>query len=322
MRVVVFAVVCSVVFGASGPAAAADLPDVGTFLAVEGTVTMQPASMTAPRPVRAYEPIGPLAVIETAAASRTKVLFIDDTLIALGEQSRLEVTEQTYRPGSDTRTFVAHLTRGTARVLVGKPLADEQSVFEIHSRTAVVTARGTYFLVWIAEPPRPQPAPRTGTAPRSLPLESEDEGATGVANIGQRGDIALTSGGATVLLLPGQSSIALPGGPPSMPMAIESFGEARPVAAALAATAVPDIPKRESPRQVLAAVGMGEDGSLSPVPAEAGWVGGQTSAGAYAIPGWPIPVTPVTPPAVVSGAAPASVNPAAGTNVNITIRVP
>lgn len=305
--------------GWPGSAGSADIPDAGVFIGVQGTVLMQPATLTAPQPVRAYESIGPLATIETRGGSRAKALFADDTLITLSENSRLEITEQTYRAGSETRAFVAHLTRGAARVLVGKPLIGDNSVFELHSKTAVATVRGTYFVLWIQE------GPRQGRAAKpSPPVELEDqEGPTGIANIGQSGDIAFTSGGATVLVLPGQSSVALPGGPPSMPVGIAAqLAGPGPVADAVAGTELANALKPESTRDALAAVGAESGGAVSQPAGMAGAVGGQSSAGAYTVPGWTMPVTPVTPPAVVSGAAPASVNPAAGTSVNLSIRTP
>jgi len=295
--------------GWTGVVGAADEGQVGTFVAVQGTVTLQPASLTAPQPVKAYDPIGPLAIIETKASSRVKILFVDDTLITLGEQSRLEMTEQAYR--GVTRTFVAHLTRGTARVLVERPVTEENSVFEVHSRTAVATVRGTYFVIWIEEPVAGVPGKersersRGARAPSVAEAADEAEGATGIANIGSRGDIAFTSGGATVLVLPSQSSIALPGGQPSMPVGVEGQATgAGPVAAAVARTVLPDVPRQESLRSALASTGMaGEGEGLSQPTMMAGALGGQFPSGAYAVPGWPFPVTPVTPPAVVSGVA-------------------
>lgn len=299
---------CSAVVGWVGMVMADEPGMVGTFLAVQGTVTMQPASLTAPQAVRAYDRLGPLSIIETKAASKTKVLFADDTLITLGENSRLEMTEQNYLTGGDMRAFVAHLTRGTARVLVARSFPGDNSVFEVHSRTAVVTVRGTYFVMWIEPPPTGVPGKDRTSRSRApiLPdAASDDEGATGLANIGSSGDIAFTSGGATVLVFPGQSSIALPGGPPSMPVPIDTeVLTTGPVAAAVTGTTLFEGPKPESPRTALAMVGMGGDeSSLGPSAAAVGAVGGQFPAGGYAVPGWPLPVTPVTPPAVVSGAA-------------------
>lgn len=299
---------CSAVVGWAGMVIADEPGMVGMFLAVQGAVTMQPASLTAPQAVRAYDRLGPLSIIETKAASKAKVLFTDDTLVTLGENSRLEMTEQTYRAGGDTRAFVAQLTRGMARVLVSRSFPGDNSVFEVHSRTAVVTVRGTYFVMWIEPPPTGaagKDRPSRSRAPTAADLASDYEGATGLANLGSRGDIAFTSGGATVLVFPGQSSIALPGGPPSMPVPIETqVLTTGPVAAAVTGTTLVEGPKAESPRTALAMVGTGGDGSsLGPSAAAVGAVGGQFPAGGYAVPGWPLPVTPVTPPAVVSGAA-------------------
>lgn len=302
----------------AGTAVAADMEEAGVFLGVRGTVLMQPATLTTPQPVKPYDAIGPLAIIETRRASRAKILFVDDTLITLGELSRLEMTEQRYQEGG-ARAFVAHLTQGSVRVLVRRPLTGEHSVFEVHSKTAVATVRGTYFVMWIQEPPRPARPPR-GSASE----DGEEEGQTGVANIGHSGDITFTSGGATVLLLPGQSSIAVPGAPPSMPVGMAApAGGASPAATAVAGTELIEELGPESPREAFASPGapVGRAPEVQPGIA-AGAVDGQFAGGGYALPGWPYPVTPVTPPAAVTGAAPASVNPAAGTTVNLSIRVP
>src|SRR4029079_10166070 len=94
-----------------GTVALAEEEPAGIVLAVQGTVTMQPATMTPPVPLRQFDGIGPLAIFDSQAASRCKVLFADDSLITLGDNSRLEVTEQAYELGSDQRAFVAHLSR-------------------------------------------------------------------------------------------------------------------------------------------------------------------------------------------------------------------
>lgn len=292
----------------TGLSQAEDLGHAGTFIAVQGTVMMQPASLTSPHPVQPYDEIGPLAIIETQSASRAKILFDDDTLIAMGERSRIEMMEQTYQVGRDSRAFVAHLTRGKARALVGRSFKGDNSIFELHSRSAVASVRGTYFVMWVEETPGLTATKDRKGEPR-IPFvdEATEEGATGVVNIGTRGNITFTSGGATVLVLPGQSSIALPGSPPSMPVAIDTETiETGTIAAALAGTVVPDIPRPEPPRAALAAVGMGQTGWAAPsaaTTAMTGAPGGQFPSGGYSVPGWPIPVTPVTPPAVVSGAA-------------------
>jgi hypothetical protein len=240
------------------------------------------------------------------------VLYADDSLVTVGDNSRLEVTEQTYQSGSDQRAFVAHLIRGSVRALVARSFEGDNSTFEIDAGTSAVTARGTYFVTWLNGP-----SPRKGKGDEEEGLEME--GATGVANIGRNGNVAFTSGGATVLVLPGQFAIAMPGAPPSMPASIQTH--IVPVATAISGTMLPDVPKQESPREALAEAGIiggGPKGQTlaGPVMAKGGSLGGQAPSGSYMLPDWPFPVTPVTPPAVASGAA------FSNTTVNLTIRLP
>jgi hypothetical protein len=303
-------------------ATAQELETVGMVTAVQGTVTMQPATLTAPVKLRAYDQVGPLAILHTDPGSRCKILYTDDSLVTLGENTRFEVTEQSYRAGSDRRVFVAHLTQGSVRSLIARPFEEESSIFEVHAGTALATARGTYFVVWMNDKPPEKESRRASSGKTLVEAPSLDtEGASGVANLGRSGNVSLTSGGATVLVLPGQYSIALPGAPPTTPAAIRT--PIGPVAAAISSTQLTDIAAPESPRAALAAAGIGaaeEVTSTEPpkVATRVGQLGGQAPSGSYMLPDWPYPVTPVTPPAVVSGAAPASVN----TTINLNIRLP
>jgi len=294
--------------GVGTAAAAGEAEPAGIVLAIQGTVTMQPATMTPPVPLRQFDEVGPLSILDSQSGSRCKVLYADDSLLTLGDNSRLEVTEQSYRTGSDERAFVAHLRRGSVRALVARQFEGDNSTFEIDAGTSAVTARGTYFVTWVNGKP---PAGKRPTDEEGM----EMEGASGVANIGRTGVVAFTSGGATVLVLPGQFSIALPGAPPSMPTSIQT--NIVPVGSAISGTVLPDAPKKESPREALAAVGIGEAAAtvggltVSPVVAKTGTLGGHAPSTAYVLPDWPLPITPVTPPAVVSGAAvggPATIN--------------
>lgn len=298
-----------------GTAAIADeIETAGVVLAVQGTVTMQPATMTPPVPLRQFDEIGPLAILDSQGGSRCKVLYADDSLLTLGDNSRLEVTEQSYQTGSDQRAFVAHLARGSVRALVARQFEGGNSTFEIDAGTSAVTARGTYFVTWVNGKP--------SAGKRQMEEGMEMEGASGVANIGRTGNVAFTSGGATVLVLPGQFSIALPGAPPSMPTSIQT--SIVPVASAISGTLLPDTPKKESPKEALAAAGIGEAAATgeqltaAPVVAKAGTLGGNAPSTAYMLPDWPFPVTPVTPPAVTTGVAPI----VGSSTVNLTIRLP
>ena len=167
-----------------GTVAVAEEEPVGIVLAVQGTVTMQPATMTPPVPLRQFDEIGRLSILESQPGSRCKLLYADDSLLTLGDNSRLEVVEQSYEAGGDQRAFVAHLARGTVRALVARQFEGDNSTFEIDAGTSAVTARGTYFVTWVNGKPLGRKAP---TDEEGL----EMEGASGVANIGRTGNRGL-----------------------------------------------------------------------------------------------------------------------------------
>jgi FecR-like protein len=321
MKIYAVAVSCiCLLMGIPTPSEAEDAESVGIVVAVQGSVTMQPATMTPPVRIRPLDEVGPLSIFESQSGSRCKVLYTDDSLVTLGENSRLEVTEQTYRAGDDQRAFVAHLVRGAVRALVARSFEGDNSTFEIHAGTSAVTARGTYFVVWVNSEPPTKDSRKAGSRSQSDEGGMESEGSSGVANIGRDGNLAFTSGGATVLVLPGQFSIALPGAIPSMPASIQT--QIVPVASAISGTVLPDQPKQESPREALAAAGIGGAAvraaePVRPTVARAGTLGGLAPSTAYMLPDWPFPITPVTPPAVTSGAAFGG-----SSTVNLSIRLP
>jgi hypothetical protein len=240
--------------GVGDPASAAAPDAIGLFTALRGNVTdTHPGQTTAVR-VNVRDDVLFKDVIETQRESRSKTLFQDDTLLTLGENSRVEITEHVYDPTRNSRSMTVHLAKGKLRALVGKVFEGAGSKFEVHTPSAVAAARGTYFVVWIEEQP-PGPAARTG-----------------VANIAHPGTVAFTSGGKTVLVGPQQYSMAAPGKPPTPPAAFSSA--TRPdVQEVIVGTELEDVVE--------------EPGEERPV---------ETVAS-------PIPPLPITPPAVISGAA-------------------
>jgi len=82
--------------------------------------------------------------VETDRDSKAKILFVDDSLLTMGERSRLLVKE--YLLGDDKKRgqSVFNLIDGKVRAIVGK------NKLEIHTPTAVAAARGTIFVSWVA----------------------------------------------------------------------------------------------------------------------------------------------------------------------------
>jgi hypothetical protein len=80
--------------------------------------------------------------VETEKRSRTKLFFKDDSILNLGELSRVEVEEYMYDADSKRSKSIYKLIDGSLRVVVGR------SDLEIHTSTAVAGSRGTKFIIW------------------------------------------------------------------------------------------------------------------------------------------------------------------------------
>lgn len=87
--------------------------------------------------------------VETQKDSRIKLLFIDDSLLTLGENSRLIVKEYVESTKEKRGQSIYHLLDGKMRALSGK------TKFEVHTPTAVAAARGTYLFVWVEKKANP-----------------------------------------------------------------------------------------------------------------------------------------------------------------------
>lgn len=88
---------------------------------------------------------------ETKIQARAKLLFDDDSLVTLGENTTLQVTKYVYNPAENLRSTTMEVLSGRIRALLGEVFTGTGSRFEIHTPTAVAAARGTYYIVWLFE---------------------------------------------------------------------------------------------------------------------------------------------------------------------------
>ncbi len=147
--------------------------------------------------------------VETDKDSKAKILFVDDSLLTLGEKSRLLVKE--YLLGDDKKRgqSVFNLIDGKVRAIVGK------NKLEIHTPTAVAAARGTVFISWVN---------KGGSSPSSClgALQGAQEGSSCVAVI--TGVVDSSNNDASVKgseeVSGGYMSCANKGMPPSKPVPI------------------------------------------------------------------------------------------------------
>ncbi len=130
-----FFVVTLCVAGAYGIAAAKD--DVGTVIAVRGTAIIE-------RDAKAFEARAKDGIllkdtVSTMEASRAKMLFIDDSVLSMGDKSKVVIREFLYSRDKGGRS-IFNLIDGKMKSVVGK------TSLEIHTPAAVAAARGTIIL--------------------------------------------------------------------------------------------------------------------------------------------------------------------------------
>jgi len=206
--------------------AAGNEPAIGIFTTVKGAVAVQHTGAVSAHRAKYQDNVILKDVIETDLSAYAKALLEDDTLLSVAENSRVEITEHVYNPEQNFRSTIVHLAEGTVRALVGGVFKAPGSRFEVHTSTAIAAARGTYFIVWL-----------------------EGARTTGMANIGEKGDVAFTAAGETVVVKPGYYSIAIDGLAPVPPAAISL--QIPQVNRAVDATGMKDSATDESTRAVL-----------------------------------------------------------------------
>lgn len=275
-------------FGAAGLACAwpallaAAEPDIGVFTAIEGKVSVQHAQSPQAISAKLSDAVLFRDLIETQKESRTKALLHDDSILTIGEHSRVEITEHIYDPGRSMRSVVVTLVQGKVRALVGKVFEGSGSKFEVHTPTAVAAARGTYFVVWHVD------------------------GASGIANVGSHGNVDFQSGGRSVSVVPGTFSFTPPGGgPPVVPSPMAGSNVPAHVTAAVQGTEVLNAPDSESPSRAAAASGGTAPIQSPSTTANVSASTNVTSSGTTSQTGTTSSTlaTGTTPPAVTSGAA-------------------
>src|SRR3989449_6300770 len=189
---------------------------IGFYLTAIGRPTVAHVGQPAAVPVKLRESVYFKDVIETQADSRAKALFEDDSILTVGESSRVEVNEYIYDPANNQRSTILRLFQGKARALVGRLFAGLGSRFEVHTPTAVAAARGTYFVVWIEEKASQKMGMNEiGTvrpvSVQGLEVAELQAGGTAVANSGISGNGAVTSGGQPAEGPPRSQAFARPG---------------------------------------------------------------------------------------------------------------
>lgn len=123
--------VCAGIAPAAGEA-------VSTMIAVKGNTFIERSG--AERPAKVKDDVLLIDTVATREAAKAKMLFIDDSVLTLGEKTKVVMTEYVYSKERGGKS-IFNLLDGKMKAVVGK------AQFEVHTPTAVAAARGTVFLI-------------------------------------------------------------------------------------------------------------------------------------------------------------------------------
>ena len=247
---------------AASPARMAGTDPVGLITVLEGKAYIAREGVPNPLLLGEHDDVLVHDVIETQSHSRLKILFLDDSLVTIAENSRVAIQDYAHG-GRIPSKVVIQLDRGAIRSSIGGHPSGVESTFEVQTPAASIAARDAYFTVWIDEgvPALIQGIEQSSATTKGTPSQgllgppAVSLRQVGLANIGQVGSVTLTSGGETTTVNPGQYLMALPN-TGSLSPSTWTGATPFPIAASIAATDLKAIPKPETPKETLRLVGV------------------------------------------------------------------
>jgi len=149
---------CICVLELTGSTVAAENP-VGKIIGISGTIQyqsrtaepvaeakpgdVQPVSFEKWEKVKFHQPVFAKDKFRTSRKSRLKILLEDNSLIALGPNSEMEVKSYLYNKKDKLRQGVIGVAHGLSMYIVNKSQTNKDSHFKIVTPTANIAARGT-----------------------------------------------------------------------------------------------------------------------------------------------------------------------------------
>jgi hypothetical protein len=124
---------------------AQQLTPIGRVTALEGTVIGHHTGSAGAERLHLQSFVYQEDRIQTMAASKAQLVLVDDTVLTLGPESSLRLTEYVYAPPSQEQKSVLQMVAGVFRVVVQKVLPG--GVFEVYTSNAVSAIRGTDWMV-------------------------------------------------------------------------------------------------------------------------------------------------------------------------------
>ena len=131
---------------ASVPLWGAEGQPIGSITAVEGEVWLGHEGEKALYPAMLGDSVYLKDHMQTEKDSRVQILFDDESLLNLAENTTMQITEFVYSPEKSWRSSVFRVVMGKVRGIVGRYFGGG-SKYRISTPTAIIGVRGTHFIV-------------------------------------------------------------------------------------------------------------------------------------------------------------------------------
>lgn len=114
---------------------------IGHVAFVKGAATLQHVSSGA-EPAKFGADVFQMDTIETKGGE-IKILFVDKTMLILGANSKVLITEHVYTPKTGVRKSLFSVVKGTIRTIVDQAMKLKENDVRLQTATAVAGIRGT-----------------------------------------------------------------------------------------------------------------------------------------------------------------------------------
>lgn len=126
-------------------ATAAWADDAGKVVSLEGTVEIGRGGTFTATTTGGVVQTGD--TIRTGKPGRARILFIDESVLNIGDNSTLVIDQTVFDPNKGTANTLMHLLGGKVRALVSEYYTGGTASYQIETTTAVSGVRGTEFVM-------------------------------------------------------------------------------------------------------------------------------------------------------------------------------
>jgi hypothetical protein len=128
---------------------AADPEVAGLVVAVRGEVTVAHADGTS-GPLALKDPVLPLDTVKTGERGRVQICFTDDTVLSLGRNTQIQITECVFRRSEGQGALTLNITGGVFRIVGGAIMKIAPENFKAETPTATIGIRGSSFAAQVS----------------------------------------------------------------------------------------------------------------------------------------------------------------------------